>query len=78
MLEGVRSDMTVAHVRGLTAKGLLRPLTNTEEWKLPSAKSMPSPPDSYVFSFARFHERGFGGPPHPFFRRLLHHYKLDL
>ncbi|RLN23230.1 RIRE2 orf3 [Panicum miliaceum] len=74
-----RSDMTMARVEGLVAKGLLCPLTaRGQEWMLPRDEMAPSPLDGYVVSFARFHERGFGMPPHDFFRGLLHHYQIEV
>jgi hypothetical protein len=49
-----------------------------EEWLLPGREELPVPCDGYVISFVHFHERGFGTPPHPFFRGLLHHYQIEL
>ena len=43
------------------------------EWLVPGHE-VPTPPDSYIISFAPFHEPGLAIPPHPFFRGLLHHY----
>ena len=45
---------------------------------LPSDEDSPSPPDSYVVSFAHFHERGLATPAHKFLRGLLRFYKIKL
>ena len=49
-----------------------------EEWLLPDEEDVPSPPNGYVISFARFHELGFATPAHRFLRGLLHYYKIEL
>ena len=53
-----RSDITFQHMEGLIHRGLLRARTSAEEWLLPSEEDLPSPLDSYIVSFAHFHERG--------------------
>ena len=73
-----RSDITPQRLEGLVHRGLLCPLTATEEWRLPVNEDKPSPPGGYVVSFARFHERGFAIPTHKFLRGLLHYYKVEL
>jgi hypothetical protein len=45
---------------------------------MPSREDAPAPLDGYIISFVPFHERGFMMPPHPFLRRLLHHYQIEL
>ena len=49
-----------------------------DEWLLPSEADVPLPPNSYVVSFAHFHERGFATPAHGFLWGLLHYYKIEL
>ena len=65
-------------MEGLVYRGLLRAWTADKEWLLPSEENVPSPPDSYVVSFAHFHERGFATPAHRFLRGLLHYYKIEV
>ena len=62
-----RSDVTHAHMEGLIKRGLLRGRTDAVEWLVPGREDPLAPPDSYVISFAPFHERGLVVPPHPFF-----------
>ena len=45
---------------------------------LPSNEDVSSPPEGYVVSFARFHERAFATPTHKFLRWLLNYYKVEL
>jgi hypothetical protein len=66
------------HLGGLVKRGLLSPRSTAKEWLLPGCEELPVPRDGYVVSFAHFHERGFGMPPHPFFRGFLHHYRIEL
>jgi hypothetical protein len=65
--------------RGLGAsrrsyRRLLCPQSAVGECLLPGREEVPTSRDGYIVSFTHFHERGFGMPPHPFFRGLLHHY----
>jgi hypothetical protein len=49
------------------------------EWIVPSERERaPNPPSGYVFSFVRFHERGFMAPASRFMRALCHHYDVEL
>ena len=48
------------------------------EWLVPGHEEVPALPDDYIVSFTPFHERGLMIPPHPFFRRLLHHHQIEL
>ena len=73
-----RSDITPQCLEGLVRRGLLHPLTTTEEWWLPGDEDEPSSPEGYVVSFARFHEWGFATPAHKFLRGLLDYYKVEL
>ena len=73
-----RSDITPQLLEGLVCRGLLCPLTATEEWRLPNNEDEPSPPEGYVVSFARFHERGFAIPTHKFLWGVLDYYKVEL
>jgi hypothetical protein len=38
----------------------------------------PNPPEGYVVSFTRFHERGFAAPASRFMRALCHRYGVEL
>jgi hypothetical protein len=50
-----------------------------EEWIVPPAGDhTPNPPEGYVVSFIRFHERGFAAPASRFMRVLCHHYGVEL
>ena len=73
-----RSDITPQRLEGLIRHDLLCPLTVIEEWRLPGNEDKPLPPEWYVVSFARFHERGFAIPTHKFLRGLLDYYKVEL
>ena len=73
-----RSNITPQRLEGLVHRGLLRPLTTTEEWWLPGNEDEPSLPEGYVVSFARFHEQGFTIPAHKFLWGLLDYYKVEL
>jgi hypothetical protein len=49
------------------------------EWIVPPADDRtPNPPDDYVVSFIRFHERGFAAPASRFMRALCHRYGVEL
>jgi len=61
-----RSEITLQRLEGLVCRGLLCTQTTAEEWRLPGEEDMPSPPDGYVVSFARFHELGLTTPAHRF------------
>ena len=75
---GYRSNISPQCLEGLSHRGLLRPLTATEEWRLPGEEEEPQPPEGYVVSFAHFHERGFTMLAHQFFQGLLDYYQLEL
>ena len=65
-------------MEGLVHRGLLQAWTSGEEWLLPSDEDSSSPPDSYVVSFAHFHERELATPAYKFLQGLLHFYKIEL
>jgi hypothetical protein len=49
------------------------------EWIVPPAGDRaPNPPEGYVVSFVRFHERGFNTPASRFMRALCHYYGVEL
>ena len=73
-----RFDITLQCLEGLVRRGLLRPLTTNEEWRLPGNEDVPSPLEGYVVSFAHFHEQGFAIPAHKFLRRLLDYFQVKL
>ena len=68
------SSITPHRLEGLVRRGLLHPLTATEEWRLPGDEDKPLLPEGYVMSFAHFDERGFTIPTHPFLQGLLDYY----
>ena len=72
------SDVTEATLNDLVNRGLLCPLTSTEEWKVPQGEQIPVPPPGYIISFVHFHEPGFASPSHQSFQGLLLHYGLVL
>jgi Putative gypsy type transposon len=74
----VRSTITEARLNGLVSKGLLQPRTEAEEWLVPGDEVVPNPPEGYVVSFAKFHERGFGVPAHRFVIGLFEWYGIAL
>ena len=61
---GYKSNISPQRLEGLVRRGLLRPLTAIEEWRLPGEEDEPQLPKGYVLSFAHFHERGFAMPAH--------------
>ena len=73
-----RSDVTHVCMEGLVKRGLLRMRTDAVEWLVPGREDAPVLPDGYVISFALFHKHELTIPPHPFFRGVLHHYKIEL
>lgn len=68
------------YLESLIAAGVLPANTDAAnpEWIAPGNHVEPNPPDGYVVSFARFHERGFGIPAGDFIRALCHHYEVEL
>ena len=64
MDSGYKSNISTRRLEGLVRRGLLRPLTAAEEWRLPDEVDEPQPPEGYIVSFAHFHERGFAMPTH--------------
>ena len=73
-----KSNISLRHLGGLVCRGLLCPLTTTEEWRLPGEEDKPQPPKGYVVSFAHFHKQGFTMPAHQFLRGLLDYYQVEL
>ena len=73
-----RSDVTLQCLEGLVHRGLLCAWTATDEWWLLGNEDAPLPPEGYVVSFARFHERGFATPTHKFLWGLLDYYNVEL
>ena len=66
MDRGYRSNISPQRLEGLVRRGLLRPLTAAEEWRLPGEEDEPQPPEGYIVSFTHFHEQGFAMPTHLF------------
>jgi hypothetical protein len=49
------------------------------EWVVPPAADRePNPPEGYVVSFIRYHERGFNAPASTFMRAMCHYYGVEL
>jgi hypothetical protein len=76
-----RSSVTQLALGDLVSAGQLA--ANEEgrpaEWIVPPAGDhAPNPPDGYVVSFIRFHERGFAAPASRFMRALCHRYGVEL
>jgi hypothetical protein len=44
----------------------------------PAADREPNPPEGYVVSFVRYHERGFNAPASTFMRAMCYHYGVEL
>jgi hypothetical protein len=44
----------------------------------PAGDRAPNPPEGYVVSFVRFHERGFAAPASRFMRALCYYYGVEL
>ena len=66
---------------GLVAGGQLSAITDQArpEWVVPPAlHRVPSPPEGYVVSFVRLHERGFNTPASRFTRALCYYYGVEL
>jgi hypothetical protein len=76
-----RSTVTRLALGDLVSAGQL--VANEEgrpaEWIVPPAGDhAPNPPEGYVVSFIRFHERGFAAPASHFMRVLCHRYGVEL
>jgi hypothetical protein len=76
-----RSSVTRLALGDLVSAGQLA--ANEEgrpaEWIVPPARDRAAnPPDGYVVSFIRFHERGFAAPANRFMRALCHRYGVEL
>jgi hypothetical protein len=65
-------------MESLFRHGILHARTKVNEWLLPDNRDSPSLPDSYVVSFAHFHERGLVAPSYHFLLGFLHYYKIEL
>jgi hypothetical protein len=66
--ELVNSSQLAPNVDGQSAAWIVLPATDQE----------PNPPQGYVVSFIRHHERGFAAPASRFMRGLCHHYGVEL
>jgi hypothetical protein len=80
-LSWLRSTVTRLSLSELVTAGQLaanedgRPVA----WIVPQPNERePNPPYGYVFSFIRFHERGFVAPASRFMRALCYHYGVEL
>jgi hypothetical protein len=76
-----RSSVTRLALGDLVSAGQLA--ANEEgrpaEWIVPLAGDRaPNPPNGYVVSFIRFHERGFAAPANRFMQALCHLYGVEL
>jgi hypothetical protein len=76
-----RSTVTPLALGELVAAGQLTANEDGRpaEWIVPPAGDRaPNPPEGYVVSFVRFHERGFNAPASCFMRALCHYYGVEL
>ena len=76
-----RSTATAAVLEQLVADRLLPVNINSERpaWIPPrSEETEPNPPEGYVVSLVRLHERGFGVPVGRFMRALCEYYGVEL
>jgi len=76
-----KSSATVAVLEQLVADRLLprNPDAGAPAWISPHPdESEPKPPQGYVVSFVRLHERGFGVPVSKFMRALCEYYGVEL
>ena len=76
-----KSTATEAVLEQLVADRLLPMNTSSERpaWISPRPKETePNPPEGYVVSLVRLHERGFGVPVSRFMRALCEHYGAEL
>ena len=76
-----KSSATVAVLEQLVADRLLPRITDSgaPAWISPRPdETEPKPPQGYVVSFMRLHERGFGVPVSRFMRALCDYYGAEL
>jgi len=76
-----KSSATVAVLEQLVADRLLprNPDLGAPAWISPRPdETEPKPPQGYVVSFVRLHERGFGVPASRFMRALCDYYEVEL
>ena len=76
-----KSSATVAVLEQLVADRLLPRITDSgaPAWISPHPdETEPKPPQGYVVSFVRLHERGFGVPVSRFMRALCDYYGAEL
>src|SRR4029078_1420811 len=76
-----KSSATVAVLEQLVADRLLprNPDLGAPAWISPRPdETEPKPPQGYVVSFVRLHERGFGVPVSRFMRALCDYYEVEL
>jgi hypothetical protein len=66
--ELVNGGQLVPNVEGSPPAWIVPPVTDRE----------PNPPNGYIVSFIRHHERGFAALASRFMRRLCHHYGVEL
>jgi hypothetical protein len=67
MVSWYHSDVSQSCLEGLVKCGLLCPRSTAEEWLVHGREEFLALRNGYVVSFAHFHKRRFGTPPHPFF-----------
>ena len=76
-----KSSATEAVLEQLAADRLL-PMNISPErpaWNAPRPEETePNPPEGYIVSLVRLHERGFGVPVSRFMRALCEHYGVEL
>ena len=73
--------MDVHALQGLVTGGQLIRITDSvrPKWVVPvPSHRVSNPPEGYVVSFVRLHERGFNAPTSQFMRALYFHYGVEL
>jgi hypothetical protein len=76
-----RSNVDAHTLQGLVDGGQQSAHTDSSRpvWIVPPAHHQePQPPEGYVVSFIRLHERGFNAPASKFMRGLCYHYGVEL
>lgn len=75
--EWTKSTRTDASIGRLVDVSLLHKAANGD-WRPSTGESYPNPSPRELAVFEDFYWRGFGVPEHPFLRKLIDHYKINL
>jgi hypothetical protein len=65
-------------MEGLVNRGLLCARSTAHKLIVPDSHDFSVSPNSYVVSFAHFHDCGLVAPAHRFLLGPLHYYKIEL